>query len=78
VGFSFASFARIFLIENPSTVFPPVLQQMSVFKAQWQSLASDQPEAKKQISVFWWGILIIFIWQFLPAVRLSGHWDLIL
>ncbi|THU87096.1 OPT superfamily oligopeptide transporter [Dendrothele bispora CBS 962.96] len=66
IGFSFASFARTFLVENPHTMFPLTLQQAAVFKAMRSSLRSESTEAKKQMSFFWWCILGFFCWQFLP------------
>ncbi|KAF8902832.1 OPT oligopeptide transporter protein-domain-containing protein [Mucidula mucida] len=66
MGFSFASFARIFLIENPTTMFPLTLQQAAVFKAMRGSLTESSKTSKKQIKIFWYGILALFCWQFLP------------
>ncbi|KAJ7582911.1 OPT oligopeptide transporter protein-domain-containing protein [Mycena floridula] len=66
VGFSFASFARMILIENPTTMFPRTLQQVSVFKAMQSTLGEESKTAKTQMRVFWYTILIFFIWQFLP------------
>ncbi|KAF7328409.1 OPT oligopeptide transporter [Mycena venus] len=65
VGFSLATLARTFLIQNPDTVFPLTLQQVSVFNAMRGSFEMDSRTAKKQMRVFWLGILILFLWEFL-------------
>ncbi|KAK7453217.1 hypothetical protein VKT23_011898 [Stygiomarasmius scandens] len=72
IGFSFASFARVFLVENPHTMFPLTLQQAAVFKAMRSSLGNESTTAKKQMSFFWWCILGFFCWQFLPEFLGSG------
>ncbi|KAF7347040.1 OPT oligopeptide transporter [Mycena venus] len=66
VGFSLATLARAFLIDNPDTVFPLTLQQVTVFNAMRGSFEMDSRTAKKQMRVFWLGILIFFLWEFLP------------
>ncbi|KAJ3876448.1 OPT oligopeptide transporter protein-domain-containing protein [Lentinula edodes] len=67
VGFSFASFARVFLVENPTTPYVRLsLQQVAVFNAMRQSIEEDAVGAQKQMRVFWWFILGFFLWQFLP------------
>ncbi|KIK57919.1 hypothetical protein GYMLUDRAFT_246574 [Collybiopsis luxurians FD-317 M1] len=66
IGFSYASFARVFLIENPNTPFPIALQQVTVFNAMRKSSEEDAAGARKQMRVFWWTILGFFLWQFLP------------
>ncbi|KAJ6459662.1 OPT oligopeptide transporter [Mycena sanguinolenta] len=66
VGFSLATLARAFLIDNPDTMFPLVLQQVSVFNAMQNSFEMDSKTVKKQMRVFWFGILIFFLWEFLP------------
>ncbi|KAJ3757160.1 OPT oligopeptide transporter protein-domain-containing protein [Lentinula raphanica] len=67
IGFSFASFARIFVVENPSTPYVySSLQQVAVFNAMRKSFEEDAAGAQKQMRVFWWFILGFFLWQFLP------------
>lgn len=66
IGFSYASFARVFLIENPSIPFPLTLQQAAVFKAMRSSVIGDSSTARRQMRVFWSTIIIFFCWQFLP------------
>ncbi|KAF8160534.1 OPT oligopeptide transporter [Mycena galopus ATCC 62051] len=66
VGFSLATLASTFFIDNPDTVFPLVLQQVSVFNAMRASFELDSRTVKKQMRVFWLGILIFFLWEFLP------------
>ncbi|KAJ6582260.1 OPT oligopeptide transporter protein-domain-containing protein [Mycena capillaripes] len=66
IGFSLATLARTFLIDNPDTMFPLTLQQVSVFKAMQASFDMDSQTVKKQMRVFWLGILIFFLWEFLP------------
>ncbi|KAJ7511605.1 OPT oligopeptide transporter [Mycena galericulata] len=66
IGFSFATLARKFLVDNPTTLFPLTLQQVSVFNAMRASFEMDSNTAKKQMRVFWYGILIFFLWEFLP------------
>ncbi|KAF7311463.1 OPT oligopeptide transporter [Mycena kentingensis (nom. inval.)] len=67
VGFSLATLARTFLVENPNTVFPLTLQQVSVFNALRNSFEDPNNRTiKKQMRVFWLGILIVFCWEFLP------------
>ncbi|KAJ7683096.1 OPT oligopeptide transporter protein-domain-containing protein [Mycena rosella] len=56
IGFSFATFARAFLIPNPDTLFPLTLQQVSVFNAMRASFEMDSNTVKKQMKVFWYGI----------------------
>ncbi|KAJ7075604.1 OPT oligopeptide transporter [Mycena belliarum] len=67
IGFSLASLARTFLIDNPATMFPLTLQQVSVFNAMRASFEMESRTAKKQMRVFWIGILTFFLWEFLPA-----------
>ncbi|KAJ7463681.1 OPT oligopeptide transporter protein-domain-containing protein [Mycena latifolia] len=66
IGFSFATLARTFLIDNPDTLFPLTLQQVTVFNAMRASFEMDSTTVRKQMRVFWYGILIVFLWQFLP------------
>ncbi|KAL7410271.1 OPT oligopeptide transporter protein-domain-containing protein [Mrakia frigida] len=66
VGFSYASFARKFLIEDPKIVFPLTLQQVALFRSMRDSFEYDSATNKKQMRVFWYGILAFFVWQFLP------------
>lgn len=99
VGFSFASFARRFLVEDPQIIFPLTLQQVSVcaspvssslsylrppldgsaaplrslVKAMRASLEAESPVTRRQMKVFWYGILIVFIWQFVSRPSLAGR-----
>ncbi|CAK5275079.1 unnamed protein product [Mycena citricolor] len=66
IGFSLATLCRSFLIDNPNTMFPLTLQQVSVFNAMRSSFEMNSATAKKQMRVFWYGILIFFLWEFLP------------
>ncbi|KAJ6577596.1 OPT oligopeptide transporter protein-domain-containing protein [Mycena capillaripes] len=66
IGFSLATLARTFLIDNPVTTFPLVLQQVSVFNAMRASFETGGNTVKRQMRVFWYGILILFLWEFLP------------
>ena len=66
VGFSLASLARRFLVDDPRLVYPLTLQQVSVFKAMRNSFEFDSSTTRKQMRVFWYGILAFFCWQFLP------------
>jgi len=63
IGFAYASFARKFLIDDPQIVFPLTLQQVSVFKAMRNSFEFDSATTRKQMKVFWYGILVLFCWQ---------------
>ncbi|KAJ6537332.1 OPT oligopeptide transporter [Mycena sp. CBHHK59/15] len=65
IGFSFATLARTFLIDNPATMFPLTLQQV-LFNAMRASFEMDSVTVRKQMRVFWYGILIFFLWEFLP------------
>jgi hypothetical protein len=42
------------------------LQQVAVFNAMRKSVSENAAGAQKQMRVFWWTILILFLWQFLP------------
>ncbi|KAJ7718252.1 OPT oligopeptide transporter protein-domain-containing protein, partial [Mycena metata] len=66
IGFSFAQIARVFLIDNPATMFPLTLQQVSVFNAMRASFETGGRTVKIQMRVFWCGILVFFLWEFLP------------
>ncbi|KAJ7790846.1 OPT oligopeptide transporter [Mycena olivaceomarginata] len=66
IGFALATLASTFLINNPDTTFPLVLQQVSVFNAMRGSFEMDSRTVKKQMRVFWIGILVFFLWEFLP------------
>jgi len=99
-GFSYASFARRFLIEDPKIVFPLVslalavvraqadeiltrrdlsfslfsqtLQQVAVFKSMRDSFEYNSATNKKQMRVFWYGILAFFVWQFVSTPLLAS------
>lgn len=68
-----ASLARRFLIDDPSIVFPLTLQQVAVFSTMRKSFNFDSATVKKQMRVFWYGILVVFIWQFVsrPCLPVS-------
>ncbi|KAL7416397.1 OPT oligopeptide transporter [Mrakia frigida] len=66
VGFSLASLARRFLVDDPRLVYPLTLQQVSVFKAMRNSFELESSTTRRQMKVFWCGILAFFLWQFLP------------
>ncbi|KAK7026330.1 OPT oligopeptide transporter, partial [Favolaschia claudopus] len=63
VGFSLATLAKTFLIDNPATMFPLTLQQVSVFNAMRASFETENATVKRQMRVFWFGILAFFIWE---------------
>ncbi|KAJ7075596.1 hypothetical protein B0H15DRAFT_806094 [Mycena belliarum] len=64
VGFSFATLARTFLIDNPTTAKDiPAHTSTSVLNAMRASFEMDSRTVRKQMRVFWLGILAFFMWE---------------
>ncbi|KAJ7074185.1 OPT oligopeptide transporter protein-domain-containing protein [Mycena amicta] len=70
IGFSLATFGRSLLVTNPDTVFPLTLNKspfltsnIALVNAMRASFENDSRTVRKQMRVFWLGILIFFLWE---------------
>ncbi|KAG0294366.1 hypothetical protein BGZ96_001361, partial [Linnemannia gamsii] len=64
-GYSFAAIGRNFLLYDPELIWPSALMQTTMFRTlngEGQSL----DVSRKQIRVFWFVLVGVFFWSFLP------------
>ncbi|CCH43030.1 Oligopeptide transporter [Wickerhamomyces ciferrii] len=64
-GYSFAAIARNFLIYDPKFIWPKALMQSNLFNSMNKSDLNPK-SVSKQMRIFFYGILFMTIWQFLP------------
>ncbi|WWC67755.1 uncharacterized protein I206_101667 [Kwoniella pini CBS 10737] len=67
LGFSFAAMVRPILVDDPQFLFPLSLQQVAVYRSIQGTTELHLSKSRKQMKVFGWIFLGIFLWQFLPA-----------
>ncbi|KAI1778157.1 OPT superfamily oligopeptide transporter [Hypoxylon cercidicola] len=65
-GYAFAAIARQVLLYEPAYPWFQALCQTALFETQSKQNKNPTPTARKQIRVFWWVLLGITLWQFLP------------
>ncbi|KAI0179268.1 OPT superfamily oligopeptide transporter [Hypoxylon sp. FL1284] len=66
IGYAFAAIARQVLLYEPAYPWFQALCQTALFETQSKQNKNPTPAARKQIRVFWWVLLGITLWQFLP------------
>ncbi|KAJ5710681.1 Oligopeptide transporter OPT superfamily [Penicillium malachiteum] len=64
-GFSFAALARQILLPDPEYIWPQALMQTTLFET-FRKQDSSSPIARRQMKAFFFGILGMTLWQFLP------------
>ncbi len=65
-GYSFAAIARQFLIYDPQYPWFTSLCQTALFETQKKQRENPNRESRKQAKVFFWVLLAVTLWQFLP------------
>ncbi|KAI0406507.1 OPT oligopeptide transporter protein-domain-containing protein [Xylaria palmicola] len=65
-GYAFAAIARQVLLYEPSYQWWQALCQTALFETQAKQNKAPSPAARKQFKVFWFTLLGITLWQFLP------------
>jgi OPT family oligopeptide transporter len=65
-GYSFAAIARQFLIYDPQYPWFQALCQTALFETQKKQRDQPTAESRKQTRVFWYVLLAVILWQFLP------------
>ncbi|KAI2638773.1 OPT superfamily oligopeptide transporter [Hypomontagnella submonticulosa] len=65
-GYAFAAIARQVLLYEPAYPWFQALCQTALFETQSRQNKNPTPTARKQMRVFWWVLLGITLWQFLP------------
>ncbi|KAK1985984.1 OPT oligopeptide transporter protein-domain-containing protein [Colletotrichum cereale] len=65
-GYSFAALARQFLIYDPQSPWFTALCQTALFETQKKQRENPTASSRKQTKVFFWALLGMTIWQFLP------------
>jgi hypothetical protein len=65
-GYAFAAIARQILLYEPGYQWWQALCQTALFETQSKQNKNPSPAARKQFKVFWFVLLGITIWQFLP------------
>ncbi|GJC91269.1 plant-like oligopeptide transporter [Colletotrichum higginsianum] len=65
-GYSFAALARQFLIYDPQFPWFTALCQTALFETQKKQRESPTASSRKQTKVFFWALLGMTLWQFLP------------
>ncbi len=65
-GYAFAAIARQLLLYEPAYQWWQALCQTALFETQAKQNKSPSPAARKQFKVFWFVLLGITLWQFLP------------
>ncbi|KAI0885496.1 OPT superfamily oligopeptide transporter [Annulohypoxylon maeteangense] len=66
IGYAFAAIARQVLLYEPAYPWFQALCQTALFETQHKQNKNPTPTARKQMRVFWWVLLGITLWQFLP------------
>ncbi|KAK6951186.1 hypothetical protein Daesc_007717 [Daldinia eschscholtzii] len=65
-GYAFAALARQILLYEPAYPWFQALCQTALFETQSRQNKNPTRTARKQMRVFWWVLLGITLWQFLP------------
>ncbi|OTB08953.1 hypothetical protein M426DRAFT_316244 [Hypoxylon sp. CI-4A] len=66
IGYAFAAIARQILLYEPAYPWFQALCQTALFETQSRQNKNPTKTARKQMRVFWWVLLGITLWQFLP------------
>ncbi|KAJ6032456.1 hypothetical protein N7540_003188 [Penicillium herquei] len=64
-GYSFAALARHILLPDPEYIWPQALMQTTLFET-FRKQDTSSPMARRQMKVFFFAILGMTLWQFLP------------
>jgi len=67
IGYSYAAFARSFLVYDPQYPWFQALCQSALFETQKRQRNNPTPTSRRQMIVFFVALFGVFIWQFLPA-----------
>lgn len=65
-GYSYAALARQFLIYDPQYPWFQALCQTALFETQKKQRESPSPTSRRQMMIFFFVLIGIFFWQFLP------------
>jgi hypothetical protein len=65
-GYSYAAIARQFLIYDPQYPWFQALCQTALFETQKKQRESPSPTSRRQTMIFFFALISIFFWQFLP------------
>ncbi|GIJ90115.1 hypothetical protein Asppvi_009065 [Aspergillus pseudoviridinutans] len=65
IGYAFAAIARQILLYDPSFIWPQALMQSTLFET-FRKQDSSSPLARRQMKVFFFSLLGMTLWQFLP------------
>ncbi|KAF7155605.1 hypothetical protein CNMCM5623_008147 [Aspergillus felis] len=65
IGYAFAAIARQILLYDPSFIWPQALMQTTLFET-FRKQDSSSPLARRQMKVFFFSLLGMTLWQFLP------------
>ena len=66
VGYSYAAIARQFLLYEPTYPWFTALCQSALFETQHKQIKTPSKLASRQMKVFFWVLLGVTLWQFLP------------
>ncbi|KAG6365063.1 hypothetical protein INS49_006669 [Diaporthe citri] len=66
LGFAFAAMVRIILIDDPEFIFPPSLQQVTLYRSMQGTSELHSALAKNKMKMFYIVSTVTFAWQFLP------------
>jgi len=67
IGYSYAAFARSFLVYDPQYPWFQALCQSALFETQKRQRENPTPISRRQMIVFFVALFGVFMWQFLPA-----------
>ncbi|GFF51453.1 oligopeptide transporter 5 [Aspergillus udagawae] len=65
IGYAFAAIARQILLYDPSFIWPQALMQTTLFET-FRKQDTASPLARRQMKVFFFSLLGMTLWQFLP------------
>ncbi|KAJ5105173.1 hypothetical protein NUU61_002520 [Penicillium alfredii] len=65
IGYAFAAIARQILLPDPHYIWPKALMQTTLFET-FRKTDSSSPLARRQMKVFFFALLGMTMWQFLP------------
>ncbi|CAN8096086.1 unnamed protein product [Discula destructiva] len=66
LGFAYAGMVRKILVDDPEFIFPPSLQQVTLYRSMEGTSTIYSAIAKKKMSIFYMVFIVTFAWQFLP------------
>ncbi|GIK06303.1 hypothetical protein Aspvir_001950 [Aspergillus viridinutans] len=65
IGYAFAAIARQILLYDPSFIWPQALMQTTLFET-FRKQDTSSPLARRQMKIFFFSLLGMTLWQFLP------------